>query len=453
MPGPFHLPFFAHPQIDVSLKHYLVTLVRTARNGEHDPVISFNLHRPEARAARGKEEVMGKPHAIIIGAGFTGCATAHDLALRGFDVTVVERGDIASGTSGRTHGLLHSGARYCVNDRESAVECIDENLVLRRIARQCIEANGGLFVALDESDLAYKPRFVEGALACGIPVEELTPQQALRMEPGLNPRLLSAVWVPDGTFEAQRLALAFAATAKTNGALFMLYTEVVALLVNGQATVTGVRVRDRTSGEEKIVSGDVVINAAGPWVGEIAAFAGLDVPVRPTPGVMVALNRRLSHMVINRLNKPSDGDIVVPQRQMVALGTTSYDTESADHIDIPEEHVRMILERGAELLPRAAQAQVRGVYAVARPLIGRKGDSGREIARTFKCFDHREVDGIEGLVTITGGKATTCRAMAEQTANVVCAKLGLREPCVTREVPLVSYRRFFYESPIGRSAS
>jgi len=66
------------------------------------------------------------PHAIVVGAGFTGCAVAHDLALRGVAVTIVERGDIASGTSGRTHGLLHSGGRYCVNNRESAIECIEE---------------------------------------------------------------------------------------------------------------------------------------------------------------------------------------------------------------------------------------------------------------------------------------------------------------------------------------
>ena len=71
--------------------------------------------------------MVDKPHAIVIGAGFTGCAIAHDLALRGFSVTVLERGEIASGTSGRTHGLLHSGGRYCVKDKESAIECIEQN--------------------------------------------------------------------------------------------------------------------------------------------------------------------------------------------------------------------------------------------------------------------------------------------------------------------------------------
>ncbi len=173
---------------------------------------------------------MDKPHALIIGAGFTGCATAYDLALRGFAVTVVERGEIASGTSGRTHGLLHSGARYCVNDQESAVECVEENAILRRIAPQCIEPNGGIFIAVDDSDLAYKAAFLEGAEKCRIPVEEITPQQALRLEPNLNPHLKAAVLVPDGTFDPLRLALAFTASAQANGAKFLTYTEVTGLV-------------------------------------------------------------------------------------------------------------------------------------------------------------------------------------------------------------------------------
>ena len=119
---------------------------------------------------------MSKPIALIVGAGFTGVATAHDLALRGFDVTVIERGDICNGTSGRTHGLLHCGGRYCVKDQESAIECIDENLILRKIVPQAIEPNGGLFIAIDEGDLQYGEAFVAGCEACHIPLEELTPQ-------------------------------------------------------------------------------------------------------------------------------------------------------------------------------------------------------------------------------------------------------------------------------------
>jgi glycerol-3-phosphate dehydrogenase len=85
-----------------------------------------------------------RAHVVIVGGGGTGAALAHDLVLRGLAVTLVERGEVTSGTTGRHHGLLHSGARYAVKDAESAVECIDENRILRRIAPGSFEENGGL---------------------------------------------------------------------------------------------------------------------------------------------------------------------------------------------------------------------------------------------------------------------------------------------------------------------
>ena len=94
-------------------------------------------------------------HILIVGGGGTGGALAHDLALRGLRVTLVERGELTSGTTGRHHGLLHSGGRYAVNDRESAVECIEENMILRRICPGSFECNDGLFVAVEDEDLEY----------------------------------------------------------------------------------------------------------------------------------------------------------------------------------------------------------------------------------------------------------------------------------------------------------
>ncbi|MDO9794822.1 FAD-dependent oxidoreductase, partial [Glaesserella parasuis] len=85
---------------------------------------------------------------IIIGGGATGAGIARDCALRGIDCILLERRDIATGATGRNHGLLHSGARYAVNDRESATECIEENKILRRIARHCIDETEGLFITL-----------------------------------------------------------------------------------------------------------------------------------------------------------------------------------------------------------------------------------------------------------------------------------------------------------------
>lgn len=383
-----------------------------------------------------------QPNAIVIGAGFTGCAIAHDLALRGIHATVLERGEIASGTSGRTHGLLHSGGRYLVNDQESAVECIDENILLRKIAKQCIEFNGGLFIALDESDLAYAPLFEQGAQQCHIPIEKLSASQALALEPGINPGVLLAYTVPDGSFDPLRLALAFAATAKKNGAEFRPYHQVEGLLLDGKGNVSGAKVWDRTSDTRYEIRGDIVINATGAWAGQITDMAKASVSVTPTPGVMIAYDQRLVNHVINRLNMPGDGDILIPQRRMVCIGTTSFEVSDVDYIPILSEQVEWMYRSAVALVPAVAHTQQRGWWMSARPLVG-KGQDGRSLARTFKCFDHQDIDGIDGLVTITGGKATTCRLMAEKTVDLVCRKLGVNSPCTTHAVVLEPYRNYY----------
>lgn len=385
---------------------------------------------------------MGKPHAIVIGAGFTGVATAHDLAQRGFDVTVVERGPIANGTSGRTHGLLHCGGRYAVKDQESAIECIEENMILRKIVPQVIEPNGGLFIALNDEDLAYGEAFIDGCQQCGIDVEELTPKQALELEPNLNPRLLIALAVPDGTFEPLRLALSFAATAKSNGAQFKLYTEVEDMVFDGKGDVVGVKVWDRTSDRRYELKGDIVINATGAWAGQLTQKVHSDVSVTPTPGVMVAYNQRMVQRVVNRLCKPSDGDIIVPQRRMMVVGTTSFSVEDVDYVPMDETQVEEMLKRGADLVPGILNTKERGAYMATRPLIKESGP-GRSISRTFKTYDHKATDNVEGMITITGGKATTLRAMAEKVVDMACAKLSIDTPCTTKDTPLLSYREYY----------
>ena len=113
-------------------------------------------------------------HIIIIGGGGTAAALAHDLALRGFKVSLFEKGELLSGTTGRHHGLLHSGARYAVHDPEAAAECIAENRILRHITSDAIEFNGGLFVALDDSDLEYKQSFLKACKGCGISTKAIS---------------------------------------------------------------------------------------------------------------------------------------------------------------------------------------------------------------------------------------------------------------------------------------
>ena len=381
------------------------------------------------------------PHVIVIGAGSTGSATAHDLALRGMRVTVLERGDIASGTTGRTHCLLHSGGRYCVNDQEAAAECIVENRAIRKIIPDLLELNDGLFVALTEADLAFKERFLEGCAKSGIPSREIPVRHALEIEPFLNPAALAVVQVPDAVFEPVRFCLAFLATAQRIGAVVRRFTEVTDFLCSGRY-VTGVKVRDHGTGATETLEADLVVNAAGPWVGDIAAMAGVSVPVKPTAGVMVTLDGRLNNMVLNRLNKPSDGDIIVPQRATSIIGTTSWAVEDPDLIPVPPDHVAKMISQGELLVPTVRQMPIRAKVAAARPLIVKGGADEREASRTFECFDHQD-EGVDGFVTIAGGKMTTARGMAERVTDIICNKLGISTECRTRDVPLVSYRLFF----------
>ena len=103
-----------------------------------------------------------------------------------------------------------------------------------------------------------------------------------------------------------------------------------------------------------------------------------------------------------------------------------------------------MFERGGELVPGVRTGVTRGVFAASRPLIGRPDDAsaGRELSRTFECFDHAAA-GVPGFVTISGGKTTTARAMAEKTTDVVCAHLGVATECQTMRTPLRSYRSFY----------
>jgi glycerol-3-phosphate dehydrogenase len=307
-----------------------------------------------------------------------------------------------------------------------------------------MELNGGLFVALDDSDISYLPEFLAGCEQCGIPTGQLTPDQALQIEPNLNPDLLAAILVPDGVFEPYRLCLAFLASAIAHGANIHTHTEVQSLLMNGKQ-ITGCRVIDQLSGKQLELSADIVINAAGAWAGQIANMAGVSLPIIPAPGVMISMRGRYCERVINRLNRPDDGDIIVPQRQTSIIGTTSWKTDNPDKIDIPPAHVQKLLQRGLLLIPTMRNTSPRGIFAVARPLIGTSLEDERSLPRSFACFDHRP-DGVTGLMSLIGGKTTTARGMAEAGADMACHLVGYNAICQTDSLRLHSYREFHLRS-------
>lgn len=367
---------------------------------------------------------------IIIGGGATGAGIARDCALRGLRVILVERHDIATGATGRNHGLLHSGARYAVTDAESARECISENQILKRIARHCVEPTDGLFITLPEDDLAFQATFIRACEAAGIRAEAIDPQQARIIEPSVNPALIGAVKVPDGTVDPFRLTAANMLDAREHGAIVLTAHEVTGLIREG-ATVCGVHVRNHLTGETQTLHAPVVVNAAGIWGQRIAEYADLSIRMFPAKGSLLIMDHRINQHVINRCRKPSDADILVPGDTISLIGTTSthIDYNEIDSNRVTADEVDILLREGEKLAPVMAKTRILRAYSGVRPLVASDDDpSGRNVSRGIVLFDHAERDGLDGFITITGGKLMTYRLMAEWATDAVCRKLGNTRP-------------------------
>ena len=361
---------------------------------------------------------------LVIGGGATGTGVAWDAALRGFDVVLADRADLAEGTSGRFHGLLHSGGRYAVKDPDAAEECVAENAILRRIAADCIEDTGGFFVTTPFDDPAYADRFAEGCRNTGVPCEEIDAAVALREEPRLHPEISRAFRVPDASIDVWKTVWAMARGAQQRGARVLPYHGVIAVHRDGDE-VTGARLRDERTGEETDIEARVTVNAAGAWAGQIAEMAGIEgVRILPGRGIMIAMNHRLVNTVINRCQMPTDGDILVPIRTVSVIGTTDEHTDDADDHTVHQSEVDAMLEDGEKLVPGFKQARAMRVWTGVRPLFedAKASDTDtRDVTRAHALLDHAERDGVGRFVTITGGSwprtpSTPCAASSARCA-------------------------------------
>jgi glycerol-3-phosphate dehydrogenase len=373
---------------------------------------------------------------LVIGGGATGTGVLRDLAMRGFKALLVEQRDLTHGTSGRYHGLLHSGARYAVRDTATAAECIQENRILRRIMPHCIEDTGGFFVVTPSDDIAFAEQFVAACRRADIPIADVPIAQMLREEPLLNPGILRCFRVPDGSADSFAAAEANVASAREYGAQVYTYHPVERLRLD-LGRVGGAICHDLIRDEEVVISADAVVNAAGAWSGQIAALAGVRVPVRCGKGTMVAVNHRVLHTVVNRCRPASDGDIIVPAHTVVVIGTTDVPVDSPDRYTIEPWEVRLMLDEGAQSVPGLASMRILRAWAGVRPLYkSGPADGNRDVSRGHALLDHSTRDGVGGLVTIVGGKWTTYRLMAQDAVDRVCQLLGTARACRTHLEPL-----------------
>lgn len=377
----------------------------------------------------------------IIGGGATGTGIARDLSLRGLDVTLVERNGLADGTSGRSHGLLHSGARYAESDKRGAKECIHENEIIRNIAGSCIKDTSGLFVKLKTDNEDYFQEKIQACRDVGIPTTILDGNEVLNRHPQLTEEIDKAFTVPDAAIYPSRIVAANAESAAQNGADIHTHTDVTDIITE-DGTAHGITCDGNFTGD---IHADYIINSTGAWAERVADTANLHVPMKPTKGVMVSVDYPELDVVVNRCRETDDGDIAIPHEQQVVLGTTSIEVDDPDKYPKKDWEIDRMYDECGDMIPDIHDAELERTYWGVRPLYApdeldrsnndsNTGD-GRSISRGFQLLDHTS-DGIEGMCSVVGGKLTTYRLMAEETSDFVCNQLNTNTECQTDTTPL-----------------
>lgn len=372
---------------------------------------------------------------LIIGGGSTGTGIARDLALRGVQCILAESRDINAGASGANHGLLHSGGRYVFTDQGSAAECREEGKLLKKLAPHCIEDTGGLFVAVEGDDEKYVADFPHLCAQCHIPVQDLDINEARELEPVLSDNLIAAYLVADASIDPFKLSMENMAQAQELGSTLLRFNQAVGFEISDKK-IRATRLHNIITGEELMVEAEQVINATGAWAGVVAGLAGATIDIIYSKGSLIVTHNRITERVINRLRPSASADILVPGGTVSILGTTSIRIDNLDQIYPTVEEVDTMVGEAVKMIPELETVRYIRAYAGVRPLVGSRSESDdRGVSRSFALIDHSE-EGLENFTTISGGKLTTFRLMAEKTADLVCGRLKVSNPCLTRTQPL-----------------
>jgi glycerol-3-phosphate dehydrogenase len=383
---------------------------------------------------------------IIIGGGATGLGVAVDAASRGYRTLLLEQGDFAQGTSSRSTKLIHGGVRYLQQGNVSLVlEALRERGLLRQNAPHLFHNlpfivpnyawwEGPFYgIGLRLYDL------LAGKLGLG-PSKNLSREEVLEHIPTLEPEdLRGGVIYYDGQFDDARLAVNLAQTAVDSGAFPLNYTKVTTLL-KSHNLVCGVVAEDRETGNVYELNARAVISATGVFADDICKMDNPAAPelIAPSQGV---------HLVLDKSFLPGDSAIMVPHtddgrvlfaipwhdRVLVGTTDTAIKRPELEPRPLPEE-IEFLLTHAARYLTKDPTPQdVLSVFAGIRPLV--KSGESEETASLSR--DHLLVISPGGLVTITGGKWTTYRKMAEDTVNQAAIIAGLDErPCKTENLRL-----------------
>lgn len=384
---------------------------------------------------------------VIIGGGASGVGVAVDAASRGYDVLLLEQHDFGKGTSSRSTKLVHGGVRYLEQGNISLVmEALQERGLLRQNAPHLVHDLAFVVPSYTWWESPFYGfglkvyNMLSGRYRFG-PTSRLSREETLERLPTIKTEgLKGGVVYYDGQFDDSRLLINLVSTAAEQGATLLNYVEVTGLHRDADGFINGVAARDQESGREFSVQARVVVNATGVFCDRIRHMVdpGASRLVAPSQGI---------HLVFDRSFLPGDSAIMVPHtsdgRVLFAIpwhdhtlvGTTDVSLDETPLEPRATDHeIRFILETAGRYLERPpTRADILSVFAGIRPLV--RATDGKNTASLSR--EHTIHIDNSGLLTLTGGKWTTYRNMAEDCVNQAATLAQLDErPCVTRKLPI-----------------
>ncbi|MGQ0814719.1 MAG: FAD-dependent oxidoreductase [Gemmatimonadota bacterium] len=379
----------------------------------------------------------------VIGGGVNGAGIARDAALRGLRVALFEREDWGAGTTGGSTRMVHGGLRYLLYDVPTTRIASEDAGRIRRIAPHVTWRIPFLWPLFPGRHFFHEA--TEALLSAydsharrkgGLKHARLSRAEALSLEPGLDPAIAGAITLDEWGCDVFRLAALNALDARAAGADLFAHTEVDEILLR-ERTVHGVRARDLIESRSFDVEAELVINAAGPWAGKVAAMADVKVAMRPGKGVHVTFERRIGNYGL--ILEGIDGRVMflVPHGAETIVGTTDTDFfGDPGHVDldIHSDEVAYVIEAAARALPQARSWRPLRAWAGVRNTLFEWGVDSDDLSRRHEILDHESRDGVAGILSVAGGKLAAYRIQSEEAVDLALKKLGRpHRACTTGE--------------------
>lgn len=383
---------------------------------------------------------------IVIGGGIIGCGIARDAAMRGINTLLLEKEDFSYGTTSRSSRLIHGGLRYLRQLEFKLVrQDMREREVLLRIAPHLVHPLPFIIPIARHVDRITLPigMLSYDLLSCDKSLpwhRRLSKRETLELEPGLDIKGLNGSYLYYDCLApfTERLCLETALSAAENGARVLNHARVTGILKKGD-TVYGVEVQDTLTGEKYRAKGRLVVNAAGPWVDTITQMLnkGFKPMIRRTKGIHLLVPQLSRHAVVCFAH--SDGRLffVIPWQGYSLIGTTDTDySGDCDTVHAEAADVAYLVSETQRTFPSVKKDHIWYTTAGIRALAGDQSKKASDVTRAHKIVDHEQRHGINGFVSVLGGKITGYRAIAEEVVDLLCRKLRVKAISRTAETPL-----------------